>query len=315
MILIVWNVRGLNDPSKVADVRQLLHRTKSELICLMETRVKQHKSSGIQKKISYGLTWDRVVGGIRAIGPMSLPWICTGDFNSVLQTDDRINGSEVTDYEVRDFKEFVEDMNFMEIQSKRSYFSWSNKAHVEARTLTRIDTGLINFEWLLQFPNVEAVYISPSLSDHTPLLYEIFPPSPRKGKPFRFLNCLITHPDFMSLVQEVWNNGVQGNPMNRIWKKLKNLKVQLKDLNLNSFCNVDERVDLAQQALLDIQDQMALDLHSFVLMEQETTAINQLKYWRSVQESIYRQKSKVDWVKLGDSNTKYIFSMVKHRKS
>ncbi|XP_021767730.1 uncharacterized protein LOC110732120 [Chenopodium quinoa] len=314
MIITVWNVRGLNDPSKVADVRQLLNRTKSNLICLLETKVKQHKSTGLQRKIGYGLNWvcnyscsgkgriwlgwmsdklrvevitihtqfihccisnidysrqfyvtfvyglhsiqDRkgFWSSIEAIGPAVLPWLCTGDFNSVLQHQDRINGNDVTDYEIRDFRNFVDSMNFVEIKSKGSYYSWSNKAHVGSRTLTRIDRGLVNFEWLLHYPTVEAHYLAPSLTDHSPLMYEVFPAPPSKGRPFRFFNCLISHPDFLGLVLECWSGGVPGNAMSRVWNKLRNLKTQLKTLNKHSFSNVDQRVCDAQLALLDVQD-------------------------------------------------------------
>ncbi|XP_021771869.1 uncharacterized protein LOC110736014 [Chenopodium quinoa] len=322
MIITVWNVRGLNDPSKVADVRQLLNRTKSNLICLLETKVKQHKSTGLQRKIGYGLNWFYVTfvhglhsiqdmkglwSSIEAIGPAVLPWLCTGDFNSVLQHQDRINGNDVTDYEIRDFRNFVDSMNFVEIKSKGSYYSWSNKAHVGPRTLTRMDRGLVNFEWLLHYPTVEAHYLAPSLSGHSPLMYEVCPAPPSKGRPFRFFNCLISHPDFLGLVQESWSGGVPGNAMSRVWNKLRNLKTQLKTLNKHSFNNVDQRVCDAQLALLDVQDQMVLNPSNSVLMEQETDAIESLKYWRSVQESVYRQKSRIEWVALGDSNTKYFF--------
>lgn len=37
--------------------------------------------------------------------------------------------------------------------------------------------------------------------------------------------------------------------------------------------------------------------------------------WMDIQESIYRQKARVDWVKLGDSNTKFFFNVMKQRQS
>ncbi|XP_021715738.1 uncharacterized protein LOC110683654 [Chenopodium quinoa] len=39
-----------------------------------------------------------------------------------------------------------------------------------------------------------------------------------------------------------------------------------------------------------------------------------VKHWMNIQESIYKQKSRVDWIKLGDSNSHYFFSVVKHRQ-
>ncbi|XP_021721083.1 uncharacterized protein LOC110688652 [Chenopodium quinoa] len=245
MIITVWNIRGLNDPSKKANVKQLLDRTSSDLICLLETRVKQMKCAGIQKKIAHGLIWVCNYSESRK-GRIMLGWKNDRVHIDVLTVHSqfihyRVNGNEVTDYEVRDFKDFIEQMSFTEIKT---------------------------------------IYLRPSLSDHAPLMYEVLPPAPGKGKPFRFLNHMLTHPDFMNIVAEIWSAGSQGNSMSRIWKKCKNLKVKLKDLNTK-----------------------------------EATAIEQLKYWRSVQESIYRKKARVQWVKLGDSNTKYFFSTMKQRQA
>ncbi|XP_021739773.1 uncharacterized protein LOC110706185 [Chenopodium quinoa] len=367
MIVTVWNVRGLNDPWKVADVRQLLNKTKTDVICLLETKVKKQNCVSLQKKIGFTLTWvcnyiasgkgriwlgwksDRLHidvltihaqlmhccvssldyskqvslsflyglycihdrkslwEGIKEIGSISMPWFCTGDFNSVLNYEDRMNGTDVPDYVIRDFRDFIDYMQFAATKSKGPYFLWSNKAHTGPRTLTRIDRGLVNFEWLSWYPNVEAHYLAPSLSYHSPLLYEVLPTPPGKGRPFRFLNCLNSHPDFNGIVQEVWNKGFRGTPMYRVWSKLKYLKVHLKGLNRSSFSNVDQRLSECQVTSLDIQNQLAHNPNCNDMLDQETGAIDKLKYWRVVQESIYKQKSRIDWVALGDSNSKFFF--------
>lgn len=49
MNLIVWNVRGLNDPSKQREVRSLIKRKRAVLVCLIETRVKLGKSEMIKE--------------------------------------------------------------------------------------------------------------------------------------------------------------------------------------------------------------------------------------------------------------------------
>lgn len=40
MNLLVWNVRGLNHPSKQKEVQSMIRTKKIGLICLIETRVK-----------------------------------------------------------------------------------------------------------------------------------------------------------------------------------------------------------------------------------------------------------------------------------
>jgi hypothetical protein len=46
---------------------------------------------------------------------------------------------------------------------------------------------------------------------------------------------------------------------------------------------------------------------------QELQAIKELRHWQGVQESILKRKAREEWVKLGDSNTKDFYSVMKQR--
>ncbi|XP_021849287.2 uncharacterized protein [Spinacia oleracea] len=52
-----------------------------------------------------------------------------------------------------------------------------------------------------------------------------------------------------------------------------------------------------------------------VSQENEIICLRQLKKFLSVQESAYKQKSRIQWLKLGDSNSKVFFSAMKERYS
>lgn len=58
MIVCTWNVRGLNDPNKVVEVRRLLNVHKINVIALVETRVKEVKATKIQKKLGSSWKWE-----------------------------------------------------------------------------------------------------------------------------------------------------------------------------------------------------------------------------------------------------------------
>lgn len=51
------------------------------------------------------------------------------------------------------------------------------------------------------------------------------------------------------------------------------------------------------------------------LQIQEATAIEIMKHWMNIQEYIYRHKSRVTWIRLGDSNTHYFFFVMKQRQN
>ncbi|XP_021741178.1 uncharacterized protein LOC110707475 [Chenopodium quinoa] len=182
-------------------------------------------------------------------------------------------------------------MEMAEIKSKGLPFFWSNKAHVGSMTCTRIDRGLVNQAWIDQYGHVEDIYLPPSLSDHTPLLFEVFPYFPGKARTFRFLNCLTSHKKINSSVQAGWQTIYSSGAMKCIWTKLKLVKEQMKKLNTEHFSNIDSRINNAHNYLLTVQNFLASNYDPFLILE-EAECIQKIKYWGNIQENIYKKKSR-----------------------
>lgn len=71
MIISSWNIRGVNDPSKIGEVKSLIRNYKVSAIALMETRVKKNVGN-IQKKICSNWKWvDNY-----AHSPKGRKWVC-----------------------------------------------------------------------------------------------------------------------------------------------------------------------------------------------------------------------------------------------
>ncbi|XP_021733072.1 uncharacterized protein LOC110699869 [Chenopodium quinoa] len=344
MIYSVWNVRGLNDPGKVASVRRLLHSHSVDVVGLLETKIKLKNVLTYQRKfgslgfgcfihctvsskdlstqiyltVVYGLhsIHDRLSlwEGLRSISIQHSPWLFVGDYNSVLHTPDRLHGADVTDYETRDFLNLVDDLDLTELKSKGSFYSWSNKAHTCPRTLSRLDRVFGNQAWLASHGHVETVpltifvVVPPSLSDHSPVLLDICSGPVGKGRPFRFLNCIADHPDFLDIVSQAWGSG------SSVWQKLNSVKSSIKSLNSKQFGNIEEKIDQANVELSRIQNLMAQNPDDLDLYGKESDAIKVVKHWNDIQESIFKQKSRIHWVKHGDGNSHYFFSVMKTRQ-
>ncbi|KAJ8432351.1 LOW QUALITY PROTEIN: hypothetical protein Cgig2_014970 [Carnegiea gigantea] len=71
-------------------------------------------------------------------------WMVIGNFNAILQGQDRLGGDEVHDNEVRDFENALS--NLTEVRSFGSYYSWSNKGRNGKRIWSRIDRAFTNIE-------------------------------------------------------------------------------------------------------------------------------------------------------------------------
>ncbi|XP_056685776.1 uncharacterized protein [Spinacia oleracea] len=374
MIVCTWNVRGLNDPNKVVEVRRLLETNKISVIALLETRVKENKASKIQNKLgscwkwemnySYspkgriwigwrhsdvtftmGLKTDQVIHGdlaakdgnftaqftavyglhtidhrrplwttLTQIGPRVIyPWFFMGDFNSVLHAGDRIHGSQVSDTETRDFDSCIDATGLIELKSCGNFFSWNNKGQGDLRIHSRIDWAFGCGNWHTSYPEVCVDYLNPGLSDHSPLLLDCKVVRQRGSRPFKFFNYMAEHPKFHQIVQEGWGSVVNGTPMFQVWHKLKVIKQGLKTLHRKEFARLEERIDGIRRELDDTQSQLAASPSDIDLQLTEKECTGKLKKFLSIHEGALKQKSRIQWLKTGDSNTKFFFTAVKER--
>ncbi|XP_009588818.1 uncharacterized protein [Nicotiana tomentosiformis] len=137
-----------------------------------------------------------------------------------------------------------------EIKTTRRRYTWSNN-----HTHSKIDWALGNSEWIIRWTHLEAITIDPGFSDHSPQVVE-FADIPIKGaRPFKFLNHLVQHPDFLNMVGNEWSNRRHKQGMHGMWTRLKQVKQGLKNLNTKEYSKIGEKVEKCRKLLAEIQVQ------------------------------------------------------------
>ncbi|XP_019253580.1 PREDICTED: uncharacterized protein LOC109232306 [Nicotiana attenuata] len=238
------------------------------------------------------------------------PSLIMGDFNSILSIEDRVMGNPVQEGEMTDFKNFIADVGLAELKTIGRNYTWTNN-HVHSR----IDRILANAEWMQKWPNMEGTILQPGFSDHCPLIVTVAEPTGRGRRPFKFFNCLAGHHRFDDIVKEVWMKENKGKSMLKVWHKLKQLKKELKLLNNEEYNSVGPKIQVARNKLMNIQMGMASPEtdEEMIALEKETKT--ELAKWLEVEESIMKQKARIKWLKVGDSNTAYFHACVKNRQA
>ncbi|XP_024014272.1 uncharacterized protein LOC112088220 [Eutrema salsugineum] len=182
-------------------------------------------------------------------------WLVNGDFNEILSlaetSNTRISSSTA---QMREFGSCLSDLGLFDLASQGPKFTWSNNRQSDP-VAKKLDLCLINDQWLLLFPSGHCSFEPPEFSDHSPCHIKMFTPPPSFGsRPFKFLNLLTNHQDFLSTVKSAWEEaGDLATNLRFLCFKLKSLKRPIKSLCKENFSEIERRVFEANSILKTLQ--------------------------------------------------------------
>ncbi|XP_020253738.1 uncharacterized protein LOC109830781 [Asparagus officinalis] len=131
---------------------------------------------------------------------VSCPWIIGGDFNTIIDNNEKIGGSLVTDTDTEDFQNFISSCQLMHLKTTGCFFTWCNKQDIDTRIWCRLDRVLVNEDWIQKYNSSQVEFLTPNCSDHSPGLITIEDDHIGGKRPFKFFKMWISHPDFLSTV-------------------------------------------------------------------------------------------------------------------
>lgn len=172
---------------------------------------------------------------------------------------------------------------------------------------------MVNEQWTQIF-NINMVkHLARTTSDHRPLLLKSHNDHQIHSKYFRFLNFWTKQPEFLDVVQQVWSNTIEGNPMWILQSKLKLLSRRLSQWSMNNIGDIHEKVNSWEVKMLILED---IDLHRNTEHDREELNKGHAEYirWLGLQDNLLIQKTQTTWFKEGDYNSKYFHSILRDRR-
>ncbi|KAL8464782.1 hypothetical protein ACS0TY_034326 [Phlomoides rotata] len=154
----------------------------------------------------------------------------------------------------------------------------------------------INFTWYIQMDRAEAIFVGP-LSHHV-------------GNKSQGLGS-----QTIQILERMRSYDITGWGGYVIKEKLKRLKADLKQWNLEVFGSMDKKIEDRRNEILKldlVDDVIGLEEHEIIMRNELKAALfNDLK----CKESLLSQKARCLWVKEGDVNSRFFHNYInKHRK-
>ncbi|KAJ9536720.1 hypothetical protein OSB04_un000105 [Centaurea solstitialis] len=242
------------------------------------------------------------------------PWAIMGDFNAMLFPHDGFGGISRRNASMEDFFNCVEDIEVIDVTYTGVQYTWTQKPQGGDGLHRKLDRIMANTDFLSKFAGSIASFNPRGLSDHAVGILEIKGTKRKRTKGFKFDNFVADNAEFLGVVAREWKEPVFGSFMHQLLLHLKRLKRPLR--GLRGRCgDISKRVvDL--KAEMDII-QLACDVHPSDRELMEDLAHISLAYQNALfeEDSYFRQRAKVAWIKGADRNTKFFHNVVKERRS
>ena len=238
------------------------------------------------------------------------PWMCFGDFNFVLNENEILGGkkgSSSTNF----LKDLMFEVGAIDLGYSGVKYTWAKGRWGNATIKRRLDHGIANISWRLAYPKATLTHLGAIGSDHTPIVLDTNPQSSFAHRPFRFEVAWLRDERCASVIDSAWNDEHGGSEFTRLCKKQAATRDALKKWNKEVFRKCQERINAILKRIKEIQSQPP----SFQYGDLEAALQAELSEWLLRSETLWRQKSRELWLKLGDKNSKFFhLSTIVRRK-
>jgi hypothetical protein len=231
------------------------------------------------------------------------PWICAGDFNEVLCASEQYGGNDRQEWMMEGFREAVDYCRFTDLGFSGLPYTWNNKQQAPKNIKVRLDRALGDERFMDIFDNTSVRHVQTTESDHCCLLISISRSDWLRGgadeRPFRFENMWVKHDRYSQVVEGSWQAGAQ--TLLELNDELGRMQRSLQTWSKQEFGSVKKQLKMMRERLECIR---ADSLRSGPTRE-ECDLMKKISDLLAREESMMKQRSRVQWLAEGDRNTTF----------
>ncbi|XP_059068633.1 uncharacterized protein LOC131859110 [Cryptomeria japonica] len=242
--------------------------------------------------------------------------IVAGDFNAILNNEEKYGGLRMNARVMEDFRDFVIDNNLFDVIPKSGNFTWTNKRANFSRILERLDRIFTGTYWIKGQFELELSILPITLSDHFSVQMNCITLVAKVKGNFKFLSMWWRDINFEKTIEKWWVEcaDYRGTPSFCFVQKMKYLRNKIKIWNVESFKNIfleKIRVEAELDRLNNLVIEKGMSIEEF---KTENSLKAELAKILQQEEIFWRDKSRELWIKARDSNSKFFHASLKAKR-
>ncbi|XP_013690321.2 uncharacterized protein LOC106394286 [Brassica napus] len=250
-----------------------------------------------------GKVWERIMR--LGVGRKEC-WGLVGDFNEILHNGEKIGGPKRGPASFMDFAVMLEVCKIKELAGFGDSFTWEGvryKKYIQCK----LDRCFGNKKWRNVFHKATQTFMERLGSDHRPVMVNLFCEKDRKRAAFRFDKRLVGKNRVEETIGEAWKRARGTNNLSiveSLGAVRKSLGIWKRENNHNS----NERM---QKLRHELELESSSTSPCWERVNELKTEIG--KAFKQ-EEDFWTQKSKDNWLVVGDNNTSFFHASVKARR-
>ncbi|PKU86740.1 Putative ribonuclease H protein [Dendrobium catenatum] len=254
--------------------------------------------------------WDSLT---QISSTIDLPWALIGDFNCCRYAFEESGGNATNQSALLDFNSMIFNNRLMDLSSVGLKYTWfnqrsSNPIHI------KLDRVLVNESWLNSFTNSYYAIQNPSCSDHCPIILNSGMTIQRHHR-FLFKNFWTKLDQYWYYILEAFSKNCEGNPISQFMKSLKFLKKEIKCQAWSSSTCVSRHLERLNELQLELMGKLQEEPNNVSICQSLKACSIELSRFNSMLSSWTIQRAKVNWIRYGEDDLKFLYAKIKKRRN